>query len=212
MRPRSKSGAVIIGESATVAFDCTVRESHDQRWDVTRHEAESSAAVAENVRKKPRELELIIITTDTPLRELNDTSKNRDRYVLRTLEAIANNVEIVNIKCHLGLLQGYIIESITTPVTAQDGESLSPQIKLVEYRQISTTSIATPDAYLDALVSDTASQPDAAPSGAVSGGVGAESADAEASGSLLSRIDDSLDGGLTNTLSGVGETLGGLFQ
>lgn len=212
MRGRSTAGAVIIGESATVAFDATIRESHDHRWDVTRHEVESGSPVGEHSRKKPVEIELILVTTDTPLVELNDTEENRDLYVLRTLQGIADNRELVTVKCHLGRFEEYVIESITTPITAQDGVSLSPQVKLVEYRQISTTSIETPDAYLDALVSSTAGQP-SAPSGSLSAGVGVpEDEAARERASLLSRIDDSLEGGLTNALGSVGETLGGFLQ
>lgn len=208
MRKRTPAGAVIIAASATVAFDATIREAHDRRADVTRYEVESGAPVGGHVRLKPSEIELIVVTTDSPLVELNDATSDRDLYVLRTLTDIFEKRELVTLKCHLGRFEDYVIESISTPVGPDDGASLSPQIKLVEYRQVYSTTIATPDAYLDALVSDTASQSSEPSTGNVSGGVGVEAEPDTSSSSILARIDDSVDGGATNAIASVLESLG----
>ncbi len=202
MRSRTTAGVVIIGESAVVAFDATMREMHAVSLEVTRYEVESGTNVGAHARLRPREIELIAVTTDTPMRELHDTTENRDRYVLRTLEQIAARKELVSIKCHMGRFDGYLIEDIDLPINPDDGASLSPRVSLVEYRQISTTSIATPDAYLDALVRSTAAQGDD-PTPQDSEATEGE----ERTRSLATALDDATDGAITDVVGGLTETV-----
>jgi|GEM_PF-4649750 len=199
---RTRTGVVIIGETDTVSFDATLREGHDQRYQVTRHEVEQGADVGDHVRTLPRELQFVAAIGAVGLEPLEGKAAalpdGREFATIRQLERMAAAREVVTVRCYLGRFEGYVIESVNTPVARGDGSSLTPTITLVEYRTVDRLTVEAPELYAEEVraIAEQAAEPEPQPV------TTEEVDDAPDNRSALARIDDSQDGAVTDTAAG----------
>jgi len=211
---RTRGGVVLIGVTDTVSFDATIRESHDQRYQVTRHEVEEGADIGDHVRVLPRELQFVAsigaVGLDVIEGKAAGVDDGREFATIRQLERMAARREIVTVRCYLGRFEGYVIESVSTPVARGDGSTLTPTITLVEYRSVEGRTVEAPDLYAQEVrrIAEQAADDS-------SERVTVEDVEDVDNRSFLARTDDALDGAVTNSaargleLTGVVNTGGG---
>jgi len=196
---RTRTGVVIIGETDTVSFDATIREGHDQRYQVTRHEVEEGADIGDHVRTLPRELQFVASIGAVGIEPLPGKAAaledGREFATLRQLERMAERRELVTVRCYLGRFEGYVVESVNTPIARGDGSSLTPTITLVEYRTVNRLTVEAPELYAEEVrrIAEQAAEPEPDP-------VTTEEVDETDNRSALARIDDSQDGAVTDTV------------
>ena len=196
---RTTFGLSVLGESDTVTFDVTIRESHDWQYDVTTHEVERGSPIGDHVRRKPHELQFVVVTSATALEELDGKAASvedgREFATIRQLRRMADNHEAVTLSCYLGRFEGYVISGINLPIGRTDGGSLSPTVTFTEYRQVDRVAVEVPEIYA-AEVRRLAEQ--AADDAAAAATVQPEEIEEADNRSVLARIDDSRDGAVTD--------------
>lgn len=152
----AKYGARIIPiDGAELIFDATISEQHTETLDLTEHPVEEGLDITDHAIIRPVEVQLINVMTLTPL--IGDTAVPRRHFDLyerlRELWRLRQPVALVT---RLRAYESLIITEVSTPITADDGESLVPSVRLREVRIVQGQTAKLPPEYLAPSVSDVA--------------------------------------------------------
>lgn len=148
MRRRPEQfGATILSDVDILTFDATIQESHASEWEVTRHPVEEGAEPADHVRERPQTFTLMATVTITPTNE-DLQEHDRDRKLRDRLLAIAAARRPVDVVTWVGVLEGYIITRVSTPVSSEDSGSLTMDVAFEHLRIVEAETVGVPEEYL----------------------------------------------------------------
>lgn len=111
------------------AIDCAEREEHSFDSEITEHPVETGADVADHVRARPIVVTIEGIVSDTPIGEIvaqgfrEEGEKPSDAAKAKLLQ-IRDDREPVPLETSLGGYTNMLLESVSFPRSASDGDSL----------------------------------------------------------------------------------------
>lgn len=135
---------VVSAVLETVEFDASIQETHTGDVDVTAHPVELGADTTDHVRRKPRQLQLQGILSETPLVNPADVplDSKRGETAYKALCGMRDRAEIVRVTTALETYSGFIIDSISAPRSSRQGRSVVVDIHFREILTAESVSVA----------------------------------------------------------------------
>lgn len=147
MRGPANTGALLVAESRTLTFDCTVTEQSRHTAQVTSHPVEAGLPVTDHVRMEPVSLTVQVAASTSPLGVPGaEPDAQRDRKFRADVLEIMRAREVVSILCELGWFEGFVISSVDDRQDVSTGETYFAGLTLTEVRRASrVVTLVPPD-------------------------------------------------------------------
>lgn len=147
------------GNVREIEFDATLREHHTTTAQATEHKVEKGAPITDHVIVAPKRVTVEVVVTNSPMQQPNTnmdgvTSRfdngvlqfsgevNRVKSVYDEIEAIIDNVRLVDLVGGLRDYDDMILENLSVPRSGKDGESITFTFdaKHITFAEIQTTA------------------------------------------------------------------------
>lgn len=132
-------------DGTTLTFDVSYSEGHQLPSNVTQYPVEGDFPMADGVQLLPRTFTAEVMTSTAPnTAGFEAPSPNRDIEMGQRLVRLRNSKQLLKLTTEDGVLENFVLRSVTWTRTGETGEAIYPSLEFVEVMIATRQTVSIP--------------------------------------------------------------------